>query len=730
MNVLLIGGTGSVMNHLINKMRKEGHRIYLLTGSRYKYEYYEKVFERYDFPYNCDSLGDIFDSIKPDVMIYTGAFDTNYKWKDQEKDAVRYMSGFMSILIAYSTLNRGRFIYLSDDEVYSGRQEGELDEETAQAEGGSLRSITLGQCESVCLDFQRSRKLDILILRVDHLCNVPENRNDRMSVCATMALEAIGNGTITYRKNASYSIIHESDVIQFISQMVWSRNHRYSLYNLSSSQEISEKELAEMVQAQFDTPIRLIGEEGAAPKRVLSNKRFDGEFGLRLFSNTERIITDTVTFIKKNEEHFITGTPMKKTLWERLTQGTGTLINALVPILENLLIFILCFVLNNVTAESQYCARLDFYLLYVLLFAIVYGQRQATLSAVLAAAGYFIHELGSRTALDVVVDFNTYVWIAQLFIVGLVVGYLKDQILVLQSESGEEREYLSEQIVDIHDINTTNIRVKDSLETQIVNQNDSVGKIYNVTSGLEQDMPDEVLFHAAEILSELMDTKDVAIYIVSNRDYARLFTATSAKSRELGNSIRYRELGELYKTIADKKVYINKKLDDRYPLMANALFEGEEMQMILMLWGLHWEAMTLGQANIFFVISSLIQDAALRASRYISVLENERYIEGTTILEKEAFTALLLSYQKARDKMLTEYILIRVDLVRLGETYTVKDMGALLRKNMRQSDYIGVLDEESLYILLTNTTVETSSFVMNRLLKAELTCKIMEEMRV
>ena len=46
MNILLIGGTSSLINHLILKLRKEGHRVFLLTGSKYKKNKYEKVFER------------------------------------------------------------------------------------------------------------------------------------------------------------------------------------------------------------------------------------------------------------------------------------------------------------------------------------------------------------------------------------------------------------------------------------------------------------------------------------------------------------------------------------------------------------------------------------------------------------------------------------------------------------------------------------------------------------
>ena len=68
---------------------------------------------------------------------------------------------------------------------------------------------------------------------------------------------------------------------------------------------------------------------------------------------------------------------------------------------------------------------MDFYLLYVLLFAIVYGQQQAIFSALLATAGYCFRQMYDKTGFEVLLDYNTYVWMAQLFIVGMVVGYMK-----------------------------------------------------------------------------------------------------------------------------------------------------------------------------------------------------------------------------------------------------------------------------------------------------------------
>ncbi len=95
------------------------------------------------------------------------------------------------------------------------------------------------------------------------------------------------------------------------------------------------------------------------------------------------------------------------------------LIRTLFPFFENLVCFVPFFMMNNRTVGSEYFANLDPFLLYVLLFAIVYGQQQATFSAILAVAGYMFRQMYTRSSFEVLIDYNTYVWIAQLFIWGL-----------------------------------------------------------------------------------------------------------------------------------------------------------------------------------------------------------------------------------------------------------------------------------------------------------------------
>lgn len=378
--------------------------------------------------------------------------------------------------------------------------------------------------------------------------------------------------------------------------------------------------------------------------------------------------------------------------------------------------------LNNRTAESAYFKNLDFYLLYVLLFAIIHGQQQATFSAVLAVCGYCFRQMYGRSGLDVLLDYNTYVWIAQLFILGLVVGYMKDQLKSIQDENKREMHYLSGQLDDIQDINTSNVRLKNGLEVQIVNQNDSFGKIYEITSSLDQYEPSEVLFYAAEILSRLIGSKDVAIYSVANRSYARLFSATSKKARELGNSVNYTTFGEMYDALKEKRVFINRNMDEKYPLMADAIYSEEDMQLILMVWGIPWERMTLSQANMLVVIGYLIQNAVVRANRYMAALENQRYVEGTKILETSAFTELVEAYLRARNKNLTECAILQIEVTQEQQ----ETAASALTKLIRQSNYIGKLEDGNLYALLSNTENKDADFVIHRFAEVGYKSRIKE----
>lgn len=719
MNVLLVGSAGSLMDDLVIRLNKEGHRVFVLSGSKSEKRRGKHVFECYSFDYENESVPQIFESVRPEVTLYLGPWDPGFRVKN-ENQAVHFFSGLTNLLVSFSMLRRGRFVYLSTSDIFDSG-DGRLITEEDRPNCSDPRSLVLAQAEEICASYRRNLDLDVAVLRLDQLYSIPRSRDEVKWSCDRLCLEALESKSLTWNAAGTFSMLYEADAVEFIHRIMFCESHRWCFYNISSSQPVTEEQLVGCIK---DAGLEGLTEkriESALPGRVLSNKRYEEEFGMRFFSDPRKMTEQTLRYMQEHSGEFRKKREKRPSLLKLFQEKVGWLVSTLIPYVENLICFVPFFLLNNRAVGSQYFDKLDFYLIYVLLFAVVYGQRQATFSAILATAGYCFRQMYTMSGFEVLTSYSTYVWLAQLFIVGLVVGYMRDTLREQKLENAEEQSYLNGRVEDIIDINQSNVRVKDALRTQIINQNNSLGKVYEITSTLNQYTTEEVLFYAAEIMAKLMDTRDVAIYTVSNQDYARLFSSTSEKARVMGRSIRYRETGDMYQTISNHRVFINRRLDQSLPMMANAIFENDQLQIIIMAWGLPWESMTLGQANLMSVVTALIQEAVLRSGRYMAALENQRYDQDEKILNREAFTALLKAFLNARSRGLTDCTLLRV----AGENPFSKT--ELARSMLRQSDYLGTLDDTNLYLLLSNTTGDDARLVRERMGKKGLEVEIVEE---
>lgn len=696
------------MDMLIHKLSKDKHRVYLLTGNRHSRGAYPHVFEKFNFSYDSGSVGEIFASIDPDVTIFFGAFDTNFNWTDERKESVRYTACLSNILSAQSSNKRGRFLYFSSQEVYGKNYPEDISEDT-RVSTNNFRAMAVAQGEEICHSYRDTSGVDAVVLRYDHLYGIPKKGQQEENPCFQMILEALRSQKISANSRHEYSLLYLSDAVEFTYRIITAQQLKHPVYHISSGEVITELELAGIIRECMGKEVEVSDHTvGEKYRKVLSSSRYEEEFPHTVFVTAQEGVKKIVQYMQKHSSLFLKKEE-KEGIGSKTWRTIKTIFVCLIPYIENLICFIPFFMLNNRAVSSQYYNKLDFYLLYVLLFAIVYGQQQAVFSSVLAVLGYCFRQMYTKSGFEVLLDYGTYIWIAQLFILGMVVGYMRDQIQHIRQEDKEEIQYLNGQLEDMTDINDSNVRMKHMFERQLVNQKDSLGKIYSITSELDQYGPEEVLFYAAQVLSNLMDTPDTAIYTVANGDYARLFSFTSGTAKKLGNSIKYTEMKEMYEELRERRVYINKALDERYPLMAAAIYAEDQMQIIMMLWGLPWERMNLSESNRLMIVGQLVQNAAVRASRYLEALQKERYLEGTNVLESKAFTRLVQAFFTAKRNGLTECSLLKIEVSDGTYEKTAGEIGVFLR----QTDYLGML-ADGLYVLLPNTDEKNAEWVVSR----------------
>ena len=368
MNVLLIGAASELANQLIKKMNKEGHRVSLLTGSRYGQEKYERVFERYDFQYTNVSMIEIFESAAPDAVIYLGAYDRTYNWVNAQEDSVRFISGLMSILMAYASYGRGRFLFLSSEAVFSWTGE---KKETDKPDDTELKGMAVAQGEALCDSFRISRDMDILTVRLGGLYGVARELSYVDSFPAAMSLEALQTGHVSARADCKRSLLHVADAVQFLGQILAAPEHKYNLYHITG-QTVEEEEVARYVAAAFveqrkergETPNEEIKVDVTKGKGTLHMSldctRFREEFGINRLNDVNESVQKIVRRMVRHKELFLTDREVALPWYKRLWMKAGWAFQALLPFLENMIAFIPFFILNNHAAGSQFFAKIDF----------------------------------------------------------------------------------------------------------------------------------------------------------------------------------------------------------------------------------------------------------------------------------------------------------------------------------------------------------------------------------
>ncbi|MGM9550816.1 MAG: NAD-dependent epimerase/dehydratase family protein [Clostridia bacterium] len=722
MDIMLVGGLSPMMKKLSLKLYKEGHKIYVLSGSRDPSKHYKHVFERYDFPYTADSLKEVFCSVNPDVTILLGAFDSNFYHKDSRKEAVEYSAGLQNILLSWAAMGKGRLIYLSSVEVYGNSYPVPVMEDVKPFPFG-IRATTLLQAEESCRFYQERLEKDVIILRLDRLYDVPDDKNDALlGICEKKCLDAFRDGRVNYKKNYVYGLTYMGDAVESIYKVIVCKKHNYNLYNISSSKAYSEMEIVNAIEKCFDKEIEKFDDTLDDQRSViLLNKRFDEEFGFNVWFTPDEVIQKTLTFMRKHSERFLDSSHPGLSLWQRIYYSTVKFLGMWVPYIENLILFIPFFMMNNRATGSEYFSKIDLYLIYVLIFAVVHGQRQATLSAVLATAGYIFRQMYSNSGIAVMTDYNTYVWVAEIFIVGLVVGYMKDRINFLKEEKEQEHDFLSERVTDITDINDSNLRVKEGLITQVVNYNYSLGMVYDMIEKLGADDPTKILFRAVTLIKNVTECQDVSIYLFEESDYAQLFGYTSEKAASMGNRIYLPDKEPLYDAIERDIVFLNRDMDSAYPMIAYAVRENGKPNMMIMLWSIPFERMTIDESNRITVLGKLVRKAVRGAEEYYNVIYDERFSSDGKVLKYSAFSDLFNTHHRAKDSNMTNYVLLKV---------TSKDSEntrKIISETIYPFNHVGYGKDGGLYILLTGSGEEECEYLRAELSKKGIGTAISKE---
>lgn len=394
------------------------------------------------------------------------------------------------------------------------------------------------------------------------------------------------------------------------------------------------------------------------------------------------------------------------------------------PYIENLCLFtllaIFVFTFQDGYSVNSY-TEADITYLYILIMGLLYGKQQALPAIVLSTLLYFTsHICHGSTFVAMMYQPQTMLHIACYLFFGTAVGYVTDNRDYTMENMENQVKYLKDKYNYLFKNYLEVVKIKDGLYRQIINSNDSIGRIYNITKRLDTLKVENLYMETCAVVSEVMHIDDVAVYGYSgDRGFLRLRANTAGYCEKLPMSVNVKEYPELEGFITNQSVFVNKDMLDRFPDMSVPVYSDDKCLGIICLYNMQFDDFNLHNEVLLKVIASLVANAFKKANEYERAMHDVMYIENTVIMKAEYFADKCADFEKLAKENLKYQ---RARLVNIG---SIDEMSAVefsilsnkLNKIVRYGDIVGVREDRHLEFLYYKLDSEFKPNVEKRMQK-------------
>lgn len=426
----------------------------------------------------------------------------------------------------------------------------------------------------------------------------------------------------------------------------------------------------------------------------------------------------TLSYIKKYVEE-----QARTSAQERAKAAREAFKQKIIPFVENGVGFILMALfalLQNGTPVNS-LVYFDLNYVYIGTIGMLYGKTQAlisfALSSVILAGCMILHNAELVSLLYVpqyLLHFTSYLFVAVLC------GYFADHKRFQLAELNWDKSQIREQYEFLKAIMKDTIKVKDKLYRQIVNMDDSIGRIYRIVRRLDRVERENIFTQAAAVTAEVMGVHDVALYVTSpNKAFLR--RKIHLGKTDLGGLSRDVEAHSyLRQVVRDNEIFVNRDLLKDAPDLAAPITYRGDVVAVIEIRDMDIEQWTLAQQNLLSITCRLVSDAIARAYRYEAEAMERKFIAGTRIMQADEFDAIYRAMEDRRE--LAGGMTIATVIVE-PEGRNVQEISAKLTSAIRAEDYVGVHNGE-VTILLTDVTDESIAMVQSRLERVGLASRV------
>lgn len=389
-----------------------------------------------------------------------------------------------------------------------------------------------------------------------------------------------------------------------------------------------------------------------------------------------------------------------------------------VPYVENLAGAVLMCLIAYVQGGSPVNRTIpvDFNFVYIGAFGLLYGKRQAVIS-VAASLAILIIGLTSHGAELVSLLYNPIEllhFVSYLF-VGVLTGYFADRADYERAANAWKEQRAAERQSFLKNLFQESVRVKDRMYRQIVNSEDSIGRVYRIVRRLDSVEEENLYTQTAAVTADVLNVQNVAVYVVS-RDghYLRQKVRMGTAAAQRPHSLRVDDNAYLTDMFRTQRVFANRALEDGVPDLAAPVVYDERVIAVIEIYDLDFGQWSYYEQNLLSLTARLVAASIGRAWHFEQEAAEKRYLPGTRILKASEFEKILRELAERRrvtkDNPAALLPVVTADL-------SLEEIDERLSHCIRTEDFAGEYDG-GVALLLPDVAGDTLRLVRDRLARA------------
>lgn len=625
-----------------------------------------------------------------------------------ERDPAHAMQHLDALLRLARQSKVRRVFLLSGTEVFApGTTPVETDAPSPQTEEGQL----LVRLETLANAY-REQGLSVSILRMPDLY-APGQTSDDGFVGRLFGASLMGRALPQYDDPAqvSYGLLDARDAVYAVYQAA-ARNFEGTYLHIAAPCVTTMEELYRICEEFF--PSMRMGAKPRAPKghAVLRSAIIERDLGWRSRRPLAEGLKETYEAMQAARSAYVDDIrALSRRAW--LERGR----QKVVPYAENLggaLVTAGVSYLQGGTSVNSMTA-FDFAFIYIGTMGLLYGKQQALIAALFSLV-LLIHSLLAQGGDLVAMLYNPreFLHFVSYFFAAVLTGYFADRESYRQRADSRIKRRLQYRYSFLENIFKENLAVKDRLYRQIVNSDDSIGRLYRIVSRLDSVETENLYTQTASVTADILSVKDVVVYVVGEGGwYLRQKVRLGSQTHELPRSIRVEDNPYLVQMLQEKKIFVNRDLVKGLPdLAAPISYEGRVIA-VLQIYNLDFEQWSLYQQNLLSITARLVSSSLARAYAWEQETADQKYLDNTRILRVEEFQKVIEEFRERR-RMQPDYPVTLLALKVNGLSYS--ELDHQIAHSIRGEDFMGAT-ETGVSVLLPDVAGKTLDMVRERLAK-------------